>query len=113
VLTRGADLRLIVMAQDAGVLACIGDRLGADELESARAVVAVAAEAFGDDRGAGDEEDTQADDEHDRGSNQVGPIPEQAFQDVPFQMRIRGERKHVEDQRVCNSSLLKAWDFVD
>lgn len=86
----GAGGRLGVVAGDTGVLAGVGDGLGADGVERAGAEVAVAAEIFGDDRGAGDQEDGEADDQNDRGANQMGRVPEQTVQSNPFRMRASG-----------------------
>src|SRR3954463_13550494 len=55
----GADFGLILMAQDAGILAGVGDRLGANGVEGAGAEVAVLAEVLRNHGGADDHKDAE------------------------------------------------------
>jgi len=54
-----ADLGLIFVTEDAGVLAGVGDGTRADQVEGGGPVVAVFAEAFRDDGRADDEEESK------------------------------------------------------
>jgi hypothetical protein len=81
----GADFGLIVMAHHAGVLSGIGDRARADHIESGGPVVAVLAEAFGDDGGADDEEEAESGEEDQGRADEVPGVTHDTFQTAtPF-----------------------------
>jgi len=67
----GAGLGLIVVAQDTGILARVGDRALTDHVEGAGAVVAVLAESFRDDGGAYNQKETEPGQEDESRANQM------------------------------------------
>jgi len=81
----GADFGLIFVAEDAGVLAGVGDGARADQIKGGRPVVAVFAEAFGDDGGADDEEESKGGKEDEGRADEVPGITHDTFQaPTPF-----------------------------
>jgi len=81
----GADLGLIVVAENARVLAGEGDWFGADRVEGAGPVVAVFAEPLRHNGGADDHEEAEGGEEDERRANEMRRIPENAVQETtPF-----------------------------
>ena len=66
-----ARFGLIVVAQDARILAGIGDGPLANHLERPGTVMPILAEAFGDHGGAHCQKQTERSEQHNRGANQV------------------------------------------
>jgi hypothetical protein len=80
VLTGGAGFGLVIVAQNALVLAGVGDGALTDFHQRGGAVVPVLAEGLGDDYGTYDEEDTERGDQDNRRADEVSGIREKAAQ---------------------------------
>ena len=83
VFSRGARLAFVIVAHDAGLLAGVGDRMLANEVEGAGPVVAVLAESFGNDRAADYQEDHHGGEQDKGRPNQVSGIAEYAPHNTP------------------------------
>ena len=73
----GADFGLILVAQDTSILAGVGDGARADELERGRPVMAILAEAFGDDGGTHNEEEAEGGEKDERGTDEMPGVAEE------------------------------------
>ena len=93
VLALGADLRLIIVAHDAGVLAGVGNGVLADGREGAGAVVSVLAEAFGHDGAADHHENAEAGQQDQGGPDQVSGIAEESLHSFPLFARSYARAK--------------------
>jgi hypothetical protein len=81
----GTDFGLVLVAEDAGVLARVRNGARADQVEGVRPVVPVLAESFGDDGGADDEEESQGGEEDEGRADEVPGITHETFQaPTPF-----------------------------
>jgi hypothetical protein len=89
----GAGFGLVVVAQDAGILAGVGDGTLADGGQGAGAVVAVLSEVLGDYRRSDGEENADSGEQDEGGSDQMSRIMEQAAQiGPPWSQKIRQYR---------------------
>jgi hypothetical protein len=80
-----ADFGLIFVTEDAGVLPGIGDGTRADQIEGGGPVVAVFTEAFRDDGGADDEEESKDGEENQGRADEVPGVTHDTFQtQAPF-----------------------------
>src|SRR5262245_27980980 len=81
----GADFGLVVVTEDAGVLAGVGDGARANHIEGGGPVVAILAEAFRDDGSADHEKESQRGDEDEGRTDEVSGVTHDTFQaGTPF-----------------------------
>jgi hypothetical protein len=79
VLAGGPGVTLIVVAQKAGILTRVRNRLLPDHFERGRPVMAVLPEFFGNHGGANNQKQTKPGQQHQRGADQMARVPKQAF----------------------------------
>jgi hypothetical protein len=94
-LAGGADLRLIVMAQDAGGLSGIRDGMRTNCGERPWPVVAELTEGFGNDGAANNQEDPEDGQKDHRGAYQMDPVSKSATHCHPLRVKsMSGEQYH-------------------
>jgi hypothetical protein len=75
----GPRFPLIVVAHQAGILTCEGNRLLPDHLERRRPVMAVLSEIFGNNGGTNNQKQAEPGQQHQGGADQMARVPKQAF----------------------------------
>jgi hypothetical protein len=110
----GADLGLIVVAEDARILAGEGDWFGADGVEGAGPVVAVFAETLRHNGGADDHKEAEGGEEDKRRANEMRRISKYAVQlTTPFVLNATGYCRALGTKDTKRSAYLKMLYELD